>query len=414
VSVLEGLRLALDQIWSHKLKSFFSLLGIVVGITFLIAVITIVEGMNRYVQEDVGGSIFGVNTFTVVQRTRVQTGTRSVEERRRQARNPPLDLHDVAVVGRAAPASGLVAWADDRFYDEVRHGQDSRKNVRLVGGSEHYMQLQGWEVAAGRGLSALDHRRALRVTVVGADIAEKLFPDGSPIGKQIRAGPHRYDVVGVLERQGGLFGNIRDASFLVPFSTYQRTASSNPDRVEAIHVKTGTTEAMEAAMTAVEGALRADRGLRPGQENDFHLETSSDLLSAWTRINRILLTALPGLVSIALVVGGIVIMNIMLVSVSQRTREIGIRKAIGASQSDILIQFLLEAGVLSLLGAAVGVGLGVGLAALVEALSPLPASTPLWAVAVSVALGVVVGLISGIYPARRAARLDPITALGFE
>ena len=413
MSVLEGLRLALEQIWSHKLKSFFSLLGIVVGITFLIAVITIVEGMNRYVQEDVGGSIFGVNTFTVVRVSRVQTGARSPEELRRRARNPRLDLHDVEVVQKATTTARVAFYHDD-FLSEVRRGQRSRRNVRLVGGSERYMDLQGWEVERGRGLNPLDHRRGLPVAVIGVDIAEKLFPDGSPIGGEIRAGGHRYEVVGVLERQGGLFGNIRDASVLVPFATFRRTAASNPDRVDGINVKTETSEAMEAAMASVEGALRADRGLRPGQENDFHLETSSDLLSAWNRINRILLTALPGLVSIALVVGGIVIMNIMLVSVSQRTREIGIRKAIGASESDILLQFLLEAGVLSLFGAAIGVGLGVGLAGLVEAVSPLPAVTPLWAVAVSVGLGVTVGLASGVYPARRAARLDPIAALGFE
>ncbi|HSR41695.1 MAG TPA: ABC transporter permease, partial [Longimicrobiales bacterium] len=380
MGVLEGLRLALSQIWSHKLKSFFSLLGIVVGITFLIAVITIVEGMNRYVQEDVGGSIFGVNTFTVVRATRVQTGTRTEEERRRQARNPRLDLHDVAVVRGAVPDEALMAYADDRVLPQARRGQHTRRNVRIVGGSEGYMELQGWEVTDGRGLTPLDHRRSLPVAVIGADIAERLFPQGSPLGGTVRAGAHRYEVIGVLERQGGLFGNIRDASLLVPFTVYRRRVADNPDRVDAIHVKTATTEAMDDVMASVEGALRADRGLRPGQENDFHLETSGDLLSAWNRINRILLTALPGLVSIALVVGGIVIMNIMLVSVSQRTREIGIRKAIGASQRDILTQFLFEAGVLSGLGAALGVGLGVGLAALVEAVSPLPASTPLWAV----------------------------------
>jgi len=414
VPLFEGLRLALSQIWAHKLKSVFSLIGVVIGITFLLAVITIVEGMNRYVREDFAGSIFGVNTFTVVRRPTVQTGRQTEEERRRWARNPELTRHDVEVVQSAVPVGTRVAWNSDRGIDQVRYGQMERKNVRVVGASEGYASLQGWEVAEGRGLSPLDERRGLKVAVIGADIAQKLFPTTSPLGKEIRLGAYRFRVVGVFEKRGGLVGGLWDAAVLLPFSVYDQTLSRRPGKLEEISVKAPDEKAMEPAMTAVEGALRADRRLRPAQANDFYLQTSSSLLSAWNSINNILLTALPGLVSIALVVGGIVIMNIMLVSVSQRTREIGLRKALGASQRDILVQFLAESSSLSLLGAAAGVGLGVGLARLVEALTPLPAHTPVWALALSVALGMTVGLVSGIYPARRAARLDPIVALRSE
>jgi len=414
VSFLEGLRLALGQIHAHRLKAFFSLLGIMVGITFLIAVITVVEGVDRYVREDVAGAIFGVNTFTVVRHTQVETGIRSRERQLREARNPHLTLHDVEVVRRVVPDARAFAYASSRVFEEVRAGERRRRNVRAIGASPGYQAVQGWEVEFGRALSLLDEHRGLPVAVIGAAIADRLFPDRSPLDGRIRLGASRFRVVGVLERQGGFLGNIRDASVLVPHSAFRRALTRHPDRVDEIHVKAASAGAMERAMVAVEGALRADRGLRPSRDNDFHLQTSSDLLSAWSQINDVLLTALPGLVSISLVVGGIVIMNIMLVSVTQRTREIGLRKAVGARERDILLQFLAESSALSVAGALLGVAFGVGLARVVEATTPLPAVTPAWAYAVAVTLGIAVGLASGIYPARRAARLDPIDALGHE
>jgi putative ABC transport system permease protein len=274
--------------------------------------------------------------------------------------------------------------------------------------------MQGWTVAEGRGMSPLDERKSLKVAVIGADIAERLFPDGGAIGKRIRLGSTRLEVVGVWERQGGLLGNIRDASILVPISTFRETMAWQRNRIDEITIKSRTTEEMQASMLEVEAALRRDRKLRPREDNDFWLQTSSDLLGAWEKINRILFAALPGLVSVSLVVGGIVIMNIMLLSVAGRIREIGVRKALGATRRDILFQFLAESSTLSLAGAVIGIGLGIALGKTVDALTPLPASVPLWSIVVSLVLGFAVGVGSGIYPAYRAAKQDPIVALRYE
>ncbi|WP_419940875.1 ABC transporter permease [Candidatus Palauibacter sp.] len=410
----EGIRLSLQQVWAQKLKSFFALLGIIIGITFLIAVITIVEGMNRYVREDFAGSIFGVNTFTVVRRPTMQTGRIDEAERRRWRSNPELSMRDVEVVRSAVPEARYLAYYAQTGVSSVRYGQFERRNVRLVGGSPDYGTVQGWTVEEGRGLTPIDDRQALSVAVIGSQIAERLFPTTSPIGKRIRAGGHGFRVIGVLEEQGGFVGNIRDASVLIPFETFQRTLSRRRLEVDGITVKVNRAEELDPAIGEVEGAMRSERRLRPSQPNNFGIDTSSGLLQAWETINRVLMTALPGLVGISLVVGGIVIMNIMLLSVTDRTREIGLRKSLGARRRDILVQFLTEASMLSIVGAALGIGAGFGLALLIERVSPLPAAVSMPAMIISLVLGLGVGITSGLYPAYRAARLDPIEALRFE
>lgn len=410
----EGIRLSLQQVWAQKLKSSFALLGIIIGITFLIAVITIVEGMDRYVREDFAGSLFGVNTFSVVRRPTIETGRIDEAERRRWRSNPELSMEDVEVVRGAVPEARHLAYFAQTVISSVRHSQLERRNVRVVGGSPDYEAVQGWAVVEGRGLTPIDDRQALSVTVIGAQIAERLFPTTSPIGKRIRAGGHGFRVVGVLEAQGGFTGNIRDATILVPFETFQRTLSRRRLEVDGITVKMNRAEELDPAMAEVEGAMRTERRLRPSQPNNFGIETSSDLLQVWETINRILLTALPGLVGISLVVGGIVIMNIMLLSVTDRTREIGLRKSLGARRRDILFQFLTEASMLSITGAVLGIGAGFGLGFLVEQLFPLPAAVSVPAMIIALILGLGVGITSGLYPAYRAARLDPIEALRFE
>jgi putative ABC transport system permease protein len=414
LNVFDAIFLALRQIWGQKLKSFFTLLGVIVGVTFLISVIAVVEGMNRYVEDDFAGSIFGINTLTIERVYSRRGGREDARTRRRQARNPDITTADAELLRENVPEIWYMAYNMDRYMPEVRAGENRRKNVRLIGVTDEYLELQGWDIVSGRGLTRIDDMRAIRVAVIGDAIAQKLFPDESPVGNYIRLGPFRYRIVGVLERQGGFVGIIRDAAVVVPWGAYQADFSRRRNVVEGIQIKFRTSEAMAAGEASVEEILRARHQLRPGEDNDFDIETASEILTAWNVIKKVLLAAGPGLVAVALVVGGIVIMNIMLMSVLERTREIGVRKALGARRIDIVRQFLAESATLSAVGAIIGMLLGIGLARLVDFATPLPASVPMWSLVLGVALGLFVGLVFGVYPAVRASRLDPIVALRYE
>lgn len=410
----EAIRLALQQIRAQKMKSFFSLLGVIIGVAFLISVIAIIEGMDRYVREDFASAIFGVNTLQIHRRPTLHVGREDVEKRRRQARNPDLTITDAEALRTAIPGVWHFAYSNDRYMPQVTRGERQRKNIRVVGGSEGFLELMGWEVTRGRGLSPVEQTTGQKVAVLGHALAERLFPDVDPMGHRIKVGPHAYTVVGVMERQGGLVGNLRDASVVVPFSTYQADFAARRNVVEEIGVKFRTARAMQRGQLEAEAALRQRHGLRPGDENDFAIESATELLDAWQKITMMLRIALPLIVGVGLVVGGIVIMNIMLMTVMERTREIGVRKAIGARRRDILLQFLIESATLSLFGAAIGVFAGAALAQLVRAISPLPVSVAPWSVFLAVGLGVLTGLFFGAYPANRASRLDPIVALRYE
>jgi putative ABC transport system permease protein len=296
----------------------------------------------------------------------------------------------------------------------LAYGSKQAKDIDLIGTEESYFRIKGYNMRQGRTFTPQEVRASQTVIVLGALVADKLFEGIDPVGKAVRIAGLPYRVIGVVEPQGTLFGLSMDKFAIMPYTAPARRYICPINILDEVIYKTGSTTDLTAGMAQAEAAMRARRALKPGQENNFTIETSEAILDFWGRISKVLLVALPLLVGISLVVGGIVIMNIMLMSVTERTREIGIRKALGARRGDIMAQFVVEAGTLSTLGAALGIAAGLGLAFVVKSITPLPAAVATWSLFVAVGLGLIVGVVAGSYPAYRASKLDPITALRAE
>ena len=413
MALLEAVRVALASIWAHKLRAFFTILGTVVGVTFLIAVITLIEGMNAYMEEDFAGQIVGFNTVTISRSPSIGINT-SDAEWRAVRRRPRLTFEDADWLAERMQTPGVVSIAS-RNNGEVRGPSGPPlENVTVTGASASHFRTRDMEVEEGRVFSEQEAGRGVPVVVIGNEVAERLFGGRNPLDKTVRIQGFPYRVIGVLEEQGSLFGFSLDKVVIAPARSPVNGFVNPKDVVDEISFKVNDAGALPAALAEAEGWMRIRHRLRPGEPNNFEVETADAALGFWNRFSQIMLIALPGLVGISLVVGAVVIMNIMLVSVTERTREIGLRKSLGARRRDILLQFLIEAGTLSGTGGLVGIGAGVVLAAAVAAFSPLPARVAPWSVGLALLLGIGVGLAAGIYPAARAARLEPIDALRHE
>jgi putative ABC transport system permease protein len=328
-------------------------------------------------------------------------------------RRPRISYDDADFVSQRIRTSATFAkFCQDRV--SVHYDGKIAKDVDLVGTEDSYFRIRNYELTAGRAFTAQEVRAAQPVLVIGHELAEKLLPSIDPIGKEVQIGGLPYRVIGVVARQGTLFGISLDKFAVMPFSANGRRLICPINILDALIVRTDNPTDMQLALAEAEAAMRSRRQLKPTQDNNFAFQTAEGALGTWQKISRILFLALPGLVAISLVVGGIVIMNIMLMAVSERTREIGIRKALGARRRDILAQFVVESATLSAAGAMMGIGLGLVLAYVVKALTPLPAAVAPWSVGLGVLLGVTVGIVAGVYPASRASRLDPIVALRAE
>ena len=404
---------ALDQIRANKLRSFFTLLGIIVSVAFLVAVVAVIQGMNAYVKENIAGAVIGTNAFQV-RRTPIQVGFFDDEMWKRVSRRPRISYADAAAVRSAIPDAVAVSmntgWPTP--LTDVIWRDRTVGDVTIFGVTPPYQEVQDYRFERGRPLADVDIDQRRAVAVIGHDVAEKLFELNNPIGQDIRLAGERFEVIGVIAAKGRVLGQSFDGFALVPITRYEMLYGRRLTTTIAVKMKEAADVA--PAMVRAEEAMRIAHRLRPDQANNFSVETADALVDFWKSLTAVLFSVIPAVVAIGVVVGGIVIMNIMLMSVTERTREIGIRKAVGARSTDIERQFLAEAVTLAILGGIMGVLAGWGFAELVAAVSPLPARITWWSVVLAVALGASVGVIFGVYPARRAARLDPITALRAE
>ena len=408
----EAVRLALQQIRVQKLKSFFTLLGVMIGVMFLIAVVSIVTGMGKYMEEDFAGRLLGANTFTL--RRFPWFGNNTTEEEWREWQRRPRVYHsDVELVRNALPAGTRYAVeSQETLWATSLYARPRQIECHAVEGD--YFTIKKYDLSAGRVFTQQEAELGSPVVVIGDEVAKFFFNGLNPIGRELRIGGMPYQVIGVIEHQGNLFGISLDKTAYAPFNSPLHRLTNPRGDIDGLMVQAPNDVMMNEAMETTREVLRAHRKLRPGVGDNFVMETSASALASFEKVKGVMTVAGTALPAIGLVVGGMVIMNIMLVAVSERTREIVILKSLGARRKDILRQFLVESATLSTMGALLGIGLGILAAKVISWNTPLPAAVAPWSLVVATLLGLGVGVASGMYPARKAARLDPIDALRSE
>jgi putative ABC transport system permease protein len=408
MNFLEAIRIALQALWANKLRSVLTLLGVVIGVAAVIAVVTFVSGINGYVAQKIFN--FGADVFIINKRTSVVT---NIDQLLEGEKRKDITLDDYQSILEGCSRCTALGAVVTNTTGHVRYGEQSISDVFVRGLTPSMPSILNIELAIGRPLNDTDENNHSAVAVIGTDLVDNLFPGVDPLGKEIRVEGQIYRVIGIGEKQGKTLGMSRDNYVLMPITAYLKQFGSHNSIVISGKAN-GTGNQLDAAMDEARVILRARRHDPPGKPDSFAIETNESFLSLWANLSSTFFIAMIAIAAISLIVGGIVIMNIMLVSVTERTREIGIRKAMGATQQDVLLQFLIESGTMALVGGAIGVLFGIAIAKGVTALIGMPSSIKLWAVMAALVVSAGVGVFFGVYPARRAARLDPITALRFE
>ena len=407
MQLIEAFRLALQSLWGNKLRSILTLIGVVMGVASVIMVITLVNGANTYVSTKLVSH--GADVFTVRQMPGVIF---SAEDYFRYQKRKILRMEDYEAI-RDGCAQCTEIGAGLYSQGSVVHNGHSSTDTGIRGITWTMISLDNLDIDLGRGFTPADDEKATHDVIVGYDIVDNLLGEGDPIGKEIRVGGIPYTVVGVGARQGKMLGRSQDNWVAVPMSTYQQTYGSN-NSIDVLASAGGGPEIMEQAKDEVRALMRSRRHDAVGHPDDFEIETNDTFLDIWKQISAIFFDVVIGIASISLVVGGIVIMNIMLVSVTERTREIGVRKALGARQRDVLLQFLIESATMALVGGAIGVLCGVAFAKLITIVIGFPTSIQAWSVLLGLFMATATGVFFGVYPASKAAKLDPVVALRAE
>jgi putative ABC transport system permease protein len=406
---LESVRLALNTIRVQKLKSFFTLLGVMIGVMFLIAVVSIVQGMSNYVENDFAAKIIGVNTFTFRRRPNFNPNTTDDQWREFQ-RRPRIYAADAELVRSVQPIGNKSAIVNQNFiYASTIYARP--RQAQVIATEASYFDIKKLVITSGRAFTAQEVSVGAKVIVIGTDIVERQFGELDPLGRDLRIGGMPYTIIGILEKQGSVFGFSLDRMAIVPWTTPVSRLIQPRGDLQSMIVQGSSRTEMQDGIESAREVMRGVRHLPPGKVDNFALETEDSALEFFAGLEKQMIVFGTALPAIGLVVGAMVIMNIMLVAVAERTREIGIRKALGAKRSDILSQFLIEASTLSVLGAAIGIALGLVAAKIVSMTTPLPAAVAPWSIGMALVLGAGVGIVAGVYPATRAARLDPIAAL---
>jgi putative ABC transport system permease protein len=403
ITMVETLRLALDALRAHKLRSFLTLLGVILAVTTLVVVMSVVAGLNFYVADKVanlGANVYLVDRFGIIT---------SWDAWIKAQKRPLITPTEYLLLRDNMKTANQVAAAEDQTVD-IRSGKKLLESTDVLGITANFPEVRNIGLASGRYLTDADDSHHAPVCFIGTDVVKKFFPDVDPIGKTIRAGTHSYDVVGVGEPIGSVFGQSQDNYIYIPLTTFYKEWHRQSDGL-FLFVQARNTEIMDPSQDEARMLMRASRHLGWNAEDNFQILGSDSIMSLWKELTGNLFGVAVGLTAVFLLVGGIVIMNIMLASVTERTREIGIRRSLGARKKHIVLQFLTESAVLSAVGGMIGIVLAWGLVSLGRAATSIPMQTPLSAVILSLTVSTGVGLFFGIYPAVRAARLDPIEAL---